>query len=454
MSKQFQSAEGFFSRNGSFSENDFYDSDLCRSLRSDGANVFRYLAEEGRWNVLNGTKLTRHLLGFFPPDLRGKIPVPALERIGKKLTVDPARIVDFDLCSQKGRFLINARNGVIRIKSASLEKHNSEYYFTYCCSFNYIENADIRQAKAFCEFCRTSLDGSESAMTRLMQMIGYVISSLEGAEKFFIFCGPSDCGKSVVLNLIEHIIGSEHIQAFPLSTITAKQNPAELRYARANINRELTSAKISHPDILKSIVSNEKVTAERKFCQPENFNVHTKLCFAGNALPQLGESDEANIALLNRMCILRFPHSIKNEDKHLDLLDKLLVESDIIASTAVNTLKTLIESNYKFQTDPVSDDYMSVYAEHSKVLEHFIADRFVFGADKSVHTSAVISEYANYCRENGFDKTSTNREVSNYIAALQSVCRDKFRLNGSAPLCGFRGIGFKSVSPLPSQLRI
>lgn len=42
------------------------------------------------------TKLTRHLLGFFSPDIRGKIPVPALERIGKKLTVDPARIVDFD----------------------------------------------------------------------------------------------------------------------------------------------------------------------------------------------------------------------------------------------------------------------------------------------------------------------------------------------------------------------
>lgn len=52
MAKQFQSAEGFFSRNGSFLENDFYNSDLCRSLRSDRANVFRYIAEEGRWNVL------------------------------------------------------------------------------------------------------------------------------------------------------------------------------------------------------------------------------------------------------------------------------------------------------------------------------------------------------------------------------------------------------------------
>ena len=139
----------------------------------------------------------------------------------------------------------------------------------------------------------------------------------------------------------------------------------------------------------------------------------------------------------------RFPHSISEEAINHDLFEEILKEVDIIASAAVNTLNDLIEANYIFERDPISDEFMSVYEDYSKVLEQFIADRFEFGTEKRVHTATVIAEYDRYCRYNGYDKTSTNREISNYVAGLDGVKRDKFRIDGSMPLSGFKGIGLK-----------
>lgn len=433
----------FFDSRGSFNEEEFYNSEFCAKLKTDGANVFQYLPEAGWWKCLSPSQVSSCLLGLFPAEIRGKVPLAALVRVAKKIIIDPSHLIDFEVIADKGRFLVNASNGVVRVKAKQFVPHNPDYMFTYRLNFNYDPDADITMAEAFNKFCRTSLDGSQDAKLRLLQMIGYCISSLEGAEKMFVFLGPSNCGKSVILNLLERIIGSANVTAFPLSTVTDARNIVELRYARANINRELTGARIAQPDILKSLISNEVVSGERKFCNPEKFRNHAKLCFAGNALPQLWESDEANKAILNRLCVLRFPRSLSDEEKDTGLLKALMNEVDVIASVAVNTLSKLIADNYSFHEDPLSGEFMDVYESYSQILEQFVSDRLELNPKMCIHTADILSQYKKFCTDNGFDNTSSKREISNYIAALQGVKRDKFRLNGSPPLCGFRGVGLK-----------
>ena len=84
----------FFDSRGSLNEEEFYNSEFCAKLKTDGANVFQYLPEAGWWKCLSPSQVSSCLLGLFPAVIRGKVPLAALVRVVKKIIIDPSHLID------------------------------------------------------------------------------------------------------------------------------------------------------------------------------------------------------------------------------------------------------------------------------------------------------------------------------------------------------------------------
>ena len=341
--------------------------------------------------------------------------------------------------------VLNVLNGTIAVNSKKLFCHVPTTYFDYYLNFNYIKNADIYKATNFMNYCKSSLeiDKYPKKLKRFLEMIGYAVSSVTGADTALFFIGKSNSGKSVILNVIEQVVGEQFTTNLSMNDIGDKYNVKQLENCRLNISREIPSSKVKNLNFFKSICSNERIFGKMKLDYGKSFVPRCKLLFAGNNFPVLGETDGNNDAIYNRITALMFNRSIPKKEFDLCLTDKLLKERDIIFSAAVDTVYDLMERNFKFTKAEDTKVAMKEYKTSQNVLSQFIKERCVISEECKIHTKDFFDAFKKYCRDNCYDYLFDKQSIRSYVTSLPGVKSGRFRKNGSSTLWGFKGIELK-----------
>lgn len=414
-------------------------------INDDENNLLVFKESKGEWIRANDNKAKKVIYGFIPIKKRAAIKDADIDNIIRKLKCDPSISVDLSYFEECNKNYLNVLNGVIDLDNGKLTKHDSKKYFTYCLDFEYKPSSDIKDSKSFMKYVSTSLVNNDNKRIRLLEIIGYAISSLHGAEKCFMFIGVSNSGKSVILNLIERIVGEENTTNFQINKLGDRFVLGGLKNSRVNINREISGAELKDLDIFKSICSGERLSGEKKHGDPFSFRCKCKLLFAGNCLPEIKKIDSSNNeAVFNRFCVLYFPKGLQDAEKDLTLEDTMFDERNIIFSASVKALMELKKRNFVFTEDPESCKYLDSYKESNQALIAFVKECCVFGKECKVHVKDFIDSFKKYCSKNAIAYLYTNESINSYISSFENVQMKKFRLNGSTPLNGFKGIGLKA----------
>lgn len=379
------------------------------------------------------------------------VPSSAVNEVTKHLIWAPERQKNLESLRQNSQFYINANNGVIDIRDGKFctneeaEKLALNSGFTYQLDFSYNSEAKMEQAQAFQKFVETSLDsGSDpDKLNLLLEIIGICISSVMIARKFYFFVGATKSGKSVIADLIQSVVFPEtSVTAFGLNQLGARFNTQHLEYSRINICRELTAGKLTGTDILKMLVSDEPLFVEGKGKERYVAHIHTKLLTCANQMPLFGEMDAAgNQSMTDRMVVLRFNHTISENEMDRHLPEKLHKERDIIFSLAVKALMELHGRDYIFTAPSDTRELMQSYLHESRSLALFIEERCQMSGE--VHISVFIEVYKKFCTKNALVPYKNN-EISAYIAnCFPAVRKEKFRIDGKY-LWGWRGISLSA----------
>lgn len=426
----------------------FYKSvSKTRKFCNDNGIVYVYKDSTGHYVRTDDMRLRQILMKLIPKDKRASVKNSIINNIAIKLRIDPDMQVDFDNFKDLNRNYLNVSNGVVDLDTGKLLEHDPKKYFTYSLGFNYTPEADFTKCEAFMKFARSSLNyDTDSCKTiRLLEMLGYIVSSVIGAEKCFILVGASNSGKSVMLNLVEEVVGEDNTTNIPIDRLGERFNLGELSYSRVNINREISGSELKDMDIFKSICSCERVTGELKYVNSFSYKCRCKLLFAGNCLPEIKKIDSSNNeAIFNRLCILYFSKGLTDEEKDLTLEERLFEERDVIFSAAINALMELRKRHYIFTEDAESTEYLDNYKSSNQALKHFIEECCIIDLDAKIHTRDFISAFKKYCSDNALAYCYSNESINAYVTSISGVCRKKFRLSGSVPLNGFIGLGLKS----------
>ena len=407
-------------------------------------------------------ELPKFALGFFSSESRANIPTSTLNEIVKRLLLIPDVNVDLNEKRRSTQHLINLRNGVYDLKAKQLTLRSAigrdqllRWCFTYCMDFCYTDKASLSKAPYYLHFLRTSLDYSvddTSKFKLLSEIIGVCLSGVQTHRHMYILIGVTGSGKSVIADFLHRIVMPERaVTTLGLQEISERFNKQHLENAVINICREITATKIKDTDTLKEIIAEEPIFVEGKGKEGYTAHPHVKLFNCANQLPRFGNMDASgNKALLDRMVILRFNHTIPSAYIDRELTDKLFNERNEICSLAIDSLQALYDRNFEFTVPDDSKQMLESYHREDISLELFIKQHCDVSSDSMVHKKDFVSAYNRYCSDNLFTPYKS-KEISQYIDTNYPKVKNlRFMLNDKY-LWGWKGIGLRKENSHDKQ---
>lgn len=415
-------------------------------FRSDGEKLYFHSEDQFYWQDI--TDFANLKIKSLLPSIQyqSQLSSRLTESIVQDLIEHPAIQVDF-LAAEQCQ-LINLLNGVYSVKEKTIVDYKKEYYFRYQLNFKYI-GADVKireKAPVFYEFLESSLNVKQEILKGklLLQIMGYCISPLIGAKKMFFLVGMPNTGKSLILNLLEFVVGKENRSIVGMHEIGERFKLFKLSNSIVNLSHEVRNTNIKSLDIIKKLVANEPILVEQKGKDPKEITVKTKLIFCANSMPMLGEYDNQGIS--ERLCVLLFNQKIEAGKRDISLLEKIKGEVDVIFSAALNYLNDLIEDQIIFEQPEESKRFIAQYQANQDSLKLFIEDRCEINSELQIHRRKFVKHYQIYCRENILKVINDQMLKQLLLENYPSIRVDRFRVNGSGTLYGFKGIGLKESS--------
>lgn len=360
--------------------------------------------------------------------------------------------------------LINFKNGVLNLKTRRIVEWSDDYMF-----FNSINGRCVKYDKEafkksrFKKFLDDITNEDKETQKIIQEIFGYTLSNYNNSKKLFIFLGESNCGKSVLLQVLTNILGKDNVSNIPLQDLKRDDYIASLFGKKANICAELPDNFFQDVGIIKKLVSeNDDINARRLNEATFSFVNRSKLIAACNNLPSINpKKDIDNEAFFNRLIIVACHKNVKDEELNPNLLNELMEERDIIISWMIKGLYRYIENGCKFSRCKISENILNTYAvKNSKgcnkdIIKSFVDD-FIIEEGKT-HFYKIEEKFREYVLDKFDIEIGKEALVSlkKYIDERYwgMVEYKKFRLNGENRY-GFIGISLRQDIPVNNNITI
>ena len=297
--------------------------------------------------------------------------------------------------------MLNFPNGMVNVENGERLPHMREYWSLRQMSYCYDPDADCKEWLAFLE---SVTDGDEAKQNLIQEMFGYCLTRDVRYQKCFCMLGEGSNGKSVLLKVLEAMVGEENTSHVEIAYLNQDFQRIKLLGSLVNICNDMNTDVSGTESFLKAIVAGDPISGCFKFRDYIDFSPYCKMVFSANRQPTARDVD---YALLRRFCFISFPvkyvdnPTAANERKKVDnIVDCLLAELPGILNWALRGLKCLREQG-RF-TEP--EDQKRLKAELYRLNNPVIAFVEEVVGNGGSHWTARISrreiyeEYDKWCR--------------------------------------------------------
>ena len=330
-------------------------------------------------------------------------------------------------------YLINVRNGLYNVLDETLSEHTAKYLSTVQLNVRYMSGA---KCPRFLQFLHESVE--EDQVTLIQEMLGYFLIPVNHAQKCFIIVGKGGAGKSVLLRVLnELLLGKENVSNVAWQALSDRFKTAELFGKWANICAELPTKGIEDNGIFKALVGEDYLTVEKKNKNPFSFQPYARLLFSCNSIPKnYGDKSEG---FYRRLIIVRFNHSVPEERRDPELLEKFRCEADGIFQFALEGLRRLMQNHFHFSETKANAQELQKYREDSNSVLAFVRDCCTLQMDAEVGRMEFFARYKAYCDSCGmapYSQQNFNNELeANFPTVVKAADRTGKRRT-------WRGISF------------
>ena len=226
----------------------------------------------------------------------------------------------------KDKYLICCENGTVDLKNHKFKANDKADLISMCTNY---EIDTKHKPVQFIKFLNEIFD-NEEVVHYVHKALGYSISDLTREQCMFILHGDGNNGKSLLLDVIDNVLGSYSITSKPqllTETNYGSQNSEEiarLKGKRFCVVEEIKSGDKLDEQLVKQFTSGiGKMVARFLYAGSFEFEVRCKIWLATNYEPVIKGTDKG---IWRRMVKIPVPTDFTGkEDK--DLRDKLLAEA-------------------------------------------------------------------------------------------------------------------------------
>lgn len=252
---------------------------------------------------------------------------------------------------------------------------------------------------------------NEENRKMLQMMTGLLLLPDTSYNVAFFLHGQGGTGKTVMINVLEGLLGKDNRCSIPLSNFGARFDKVHLTEKLANLVGEMPimpdSGRIADMEgIFKSVTSGDEISVERKFVDSRTARVTARCVFATNELPRF--SDRSN-GVWDRLRLIPFNVVVRNTEKQdPHLIDKLLEERSGILNWALQGLAELRE----YTVFPLSEESRRTLEQLRAESDHeatFLSETVQADPEGGVNSMSLYTSYRRWCQNNGYNPVCSAR---------------------------------------------
>lgn len=261
--------------------------------------------------------------------------------------------------------VINMDNGLYHIDTG-ISPHTPKYLSLHKSPIVYNPEAECPNIDKFIDEVVPEADRHI-----IYEIGGYALSPHKNLKRAFIFTGEKNSGKSVMIALLEHLVGSDATtNVSPLTVSNTTYGAAEYYGKQLNLVDDLGNTPIMDTGILKSVIAGGKINAKFLYAQPFDYKPNVLCVFATNEVPKIEPFDEA---YASRFSIIQFPNLFEGADADPDLIAKLTTPSELSGffNKCMYGLACL-NAHKEFTNDRTLADRIETYKYLASPVERFL----------------------------------------------------------------------------------
>ncbi|EKU50341.1 phage/plasmid primase, P4 family [Staphylococcus massiliensis] len=290
--------------------------------------------------------------------------------------------------------LIPLKNGIYNIKTDELLEHSPKYIFT--ASYNVAYNPDAKSQVVDDTFM-TVADEDLEVVQMIIEMFGYLLTKEMFLGKAFLFLGNGGNGKSLILEMMEALVGPENTSSAPLQVLSERFSVSALHHKLLNAGDDIPISSIKDAANFKKLVTGQSVEASFKGKDVFYFKNYSKLVFSANNLPRWYENSDG---VFDRLIIVPFNVRIRGTEKEDKSLPKKVTTEEAkshLLNLAIQGLRKLLK-NKRITIPDVVQEQMDDFKKSNDPLYAFVSETEILNKK----ATDVYENYREWARFEGY----------------------------------------------------
>ena len=217
-------------------------------------------------------------------------------------------------------------------------------------------------------------------------------------EKAVMLIGEGANGKSTLLETIADVFGSENVSGVSIHDLLWNRfSKADLDAKMLNIYGDISSKDLNYMGILKSIITGERITVEKKNKGSFIMRPYAKMFFAANRLPEVNEDTDA---IYRRFLIIEFSRQFKGTDANPMLLVELTTDEE--KSGILNLLigyARIVMRNKRLTYGPTTEQVRARWHDRADPIMQFFNECIKEVKGKNTIKGDMYAAYERFCKK-------------------------------------------------------
>ncbi len=385
------------------------NSDLAECLLSsgdwlvdEGEVLMHYESDKGYWRALAKTNDNRELRGAVPKEYAPEINKNTLGELYEWLVIYANPFVP----NPKAKHYINLMDVAIDWRDESCVVDRKELHFR---TYLRVKSSDLHKEStgSFKKYLKSVFGEDKATRREFKKFIGIVLSEIRDQKQAFIMHGPSNTGKSVLLNLLRKLLGEGLTSSISFSQFSNEFAVARLTGKVLNVSGEVTGTNNKRLDLFKSVTGNDCLTTAFKNQDHYDLHPHCLFVFAANVYPQIADPREVEF-FLRRIVFYPFENVVQRQEWIPDLELRLYEDCGAILKVAMDGLRAWEADSCQIKESPAMLERKKDFRREFDSFNMFAEQYISFDSSTKVASHEVASHYKYFCAQNNLVPLADN----------------------------------------------
>jgi P4 family phage/plasmid primase-like protien len=317
-------------------------------------------------------------------------------------------------------------------------EHTPEFFTTVLIPYNYEPEATCPNWFAFLQ---RNLEADPQRIAILQEFFGYALTPDTSFHAFLLMHGEGSNGKSVVCSVLRGMLGDDNVSTVPLEVFGERFQLNATLDKLANIAAEVGEIDKVAEGHIKSFVSGDPMTFERKFRDPIVASPTAKLVLACNTLPRIADRSEG---IWRRMIVMPFNVVIRPQERvrGMDSVEWWANKGELpgVLNWAIEGLRRL-RTQGRFTVSQMVEDAREEFRTEVNPVRQFLADNYREQAEIELSKASVYTAYKAWAESTGHRPLADGPFGKEVLRTFPNVKPERRRLGNGIRTQVYVGLG-------------